>query len=147
MNKDIKGQSLAIFLLIGIFAICAFTYVNPLQKTFASGITIYSPYWVNYEKNLRSPYFESCGIFDSCLSNDNRIFQFLPLITHAEKNDNTYFSPKTTISPPHAEKDDNTYFSPKTTISPPHAEKDDNTYFSPKTTISHPSIPFELPFP
>jgi hypothetical protein len=102
---------------------------------------------MNYEKDLKSPYFESCGIFDSCLSNDIRIFPFLPLTTHAEKDDNTYFSPKTTISSPDAEKDDNTYFSPKTTISSPDAEKDDNTYFSPKTTISAPPIPFELPFP
>jgi hypothetical protein len=121
---------------------------------------------MNYEKDLKSPYFESCGIFDSCLSNEIRIFPFLPLTTHAEKNDNTYFSPKTTISSPDAEKDDNTYFSPKTTISSPDAEKDDNTYFSPKTTISSPDaekddntyfspkttissppIPFELPFP
>ena len=55
---------------------------------------------MNYEKDLKSPYFASCGIFDSCLSNDIRIFPFLPLSTHTQKNNdnNNDISPRNTVS-------------------------------------------------
>ena len=75
---------------------------------------------MNYEKDLKSPYFESCGIFDSCLSNDIRIFPFLPLTTHTQNNDNN------------------------NNISPRNTESFNN--ISPRNTVSS-IIPFELPFP
>ena len=54
---------------------------------------------MNYEKDLKSPYFKSCGIFDSCLSNDIRIFPFLPVATHTQNNDNNNnISPRNTVS-------------------------------------------------
>ena len=70
---------------------------------------------MNYEKDLKSPYFKSCGIFDSCLSkspyfkscgifdsclsNDIRIFPFLPVTTHTQNNDNNNnISPRNTVS-------------------------------------------------
>ncbi|HEY9398433.1 MAG TPA: hypothetical protein VIP29_00900 [Nitrososphaeraceae archaeon] len=92
----------------------------PSQKTFASGITNYSPYWINYEKDLKSPYFKYCGIFDSCLSNDITIFPFFPLTTHPPKDP---FFPLTT-----------------------HPPKNDDDNISPGNTVSS-IIPFQLPFP
>jgi len=99
LNKDKKCHSLVILFLLTIFSITVFTYVVPSQMAFASGITIYSPYWMNYEKDLTSPYFKSCGIFDSCLNNDIRIFPFLPLTIHTQTNDNNNISPRNTVSP------------------------------------------------
>ena len=89
---------------------------------FASGVTIYSPYWMNseerpksayfeycgifdscfrnenYQERPKSAYFEYCGIFDSCLRNDIRIFPSMPLTTHAQKNVISNISPRNTIS-------------------------------------------------
>lgn len=56
---------------------------------------------MNYEKDLLSPYFKSCGIFDSCLSDDIRIFPFLPLTTHTHTQSNHYnnnISPRNTVA-------------------------------------------------
>ena len=74
---------------------------------------------MNYEKDLKSPYFESCGIFDSCLSNDIRIFPFLPLTIHKLNDDDNNISPRNTES---------------------------FNNISPRNTVSS-IIPFELPFP
>jgi hypothetical protein len=93
---------------------------------------MYSPYWINYEKDLKSPYFKYCGIFDSCLSNDIRISPFLPLTTHPPKDP---FFPLTT----HPPKDP---FFPLTT----HPPKNDDDNISPESTVSS-IIPFQLPFP
>ena len=134
MNKDKKCHSLVFLSLLTIFSTTVFTFVLPSQKIFASGITIYSPYWMNYEKDLKSPYFESCGIFDSCLSNDIRIFPFLPLATHTQSNDNNNnISPRNTVS----------------SIIPFHThtqKNDNNNNISPRNTVSS-IIPFQLPFP
>ena len=86
-DKDKKYHSLVIFFLLTIFTITIFTIAMPFQNIFASGITIYSPYWMNYEKDLKSPYFKYCGIFDSCLGNDIRIFPFLPLTSQAQNDE------------------------------------------------------------
>ena len=75
---------------------------------------------MNYEKDLKSPFFKSCGIFDSCLNNDIRIFPFLPLTIHTQSNDNN------------------------NNISPRNTESFNN--ISPRNTVSS-IIPFELPFP
>ena len=89
---------------------------------------------MNYEKDLKSPFFKSCGIFDSCLSNDIRIFPFLPLATHTQSNDNNNnISPRNTVS----------------SIIPFHThtqKNDNNNNISPRNTVSS-IIPFELPFP
>jgi hypothetical protein len=101
------------------------------QRIFASGITIYSPYWINYAKDLNSPYFKYCGIFDSCLSNDIRIIPFFPPTTHPPEDP---FFPLTT----HPPKDP---FFPPTT----HPPKDHNN-INPRNAVSS-VIPFQLPFP
>jgi hypothetical protein len=101
------------------------------QRIFASGITIYSPYWINYAKDLNSPYFKYCGIFDSCLSNDIRIIPFFPPTTNPPKDP---FFPLNT----HPPKDP--FFPP--TTNPP---KDDNN-INPRNPVSS-VIPFQLPFP
>jgi hypothetical protein len=101
------------------------------QKIFASS-TIYSPHWINYANDLKSPYFKYCGIFDSCLSNDIRIFPFFPLTTQPPKDP---FFPLTTQPP----KDP---FFPLTTQPP----KDDDNNINPRNAVSS-IIPFQLPFP
>jgi hypothetical protein len=113
-------HSLVISLLITILTITLFISVQPSQKIFASGITIYSPHWMNYERDLESPYsyFRYCGVFDSCFSNEIRIFPFLPLTTNAQNDESDNIKPRDTIS----------------------------SMIPPRKTVSS-IIPFELPFP
>jgi hypothetical protein len=66
---------------------------------FASGISIYSPFSMNYEEGFKSPYFEFCGIFDSCSRNDIRIFPFMPLTTHAQDSPQNKEDPFKSTSP------------------------------------------------
>ena len=55
---------------------------------------------MNYEEGIKSPYFEYCGIFESCLRNDIRIFPFMPLTTHAQDSaQNNEDQVKSTSSP------------------------------------------------
>jgi hypothetical protein len=89
------------------------------QPSYASGLTIYSPYWIDYEKDIGSPYFKYCGIFDSCFRNEIRIFPFLPLTTSQQD----------------IEVDEDT--SPENIVS---------SILPPKKTVTS-IIPFELPFP
>jgi hypothetical protein len=65
---------------------------------FASGISIYSPFSMNYE-GFKSPYFEYCGIFESCLRNDIKIFPFMPLTTHAQDSAQNNGDPFKSTSP------------------------------------------------
>jgi hypothetical protein len=88
------------------------------QPSYASGLTIYSPYWIDYEKDIGAPYFKYCGIFDSCFRNEIRIFPFLPLTTSQQD----------------IEVDEDTIN--KNIVS---------AILPPKTVTS--IIPFELPFP
>ena len=89
------------------------------QPTYASGITIYSPYWMDYEKDIGTPYFKYCGNFDSCLKNEIRLFPLLPLTTSQQD----------------VEVDEDV--SERNTVS---------SLLPPKKTITS-IIPFELPFP
>ncbi len=113
-------HSLVISLLITILTVTLFISVQPSQKIFASGITIYSPHWMNYERNLESPYsyFRYCGVFDSCFSNEIRIFPFLPLTTNAQNYESNNIKPRDTES----------------------------STIPPRKTVSS-NIPFQLPFP
>jgi hypothetical protein len=113
-------HSLVISLLITILTITLFISVEPFQKIFASGITINSPHWMNYERDLESPYsyFRYCGIFDSCFSNEIRIFPFVPLTTNAQNDESDNIKPRDTES----------------------------SFIPPKKTVSS-IIPFQLPFP
>ena len=115
MKKGKKYHSLIVSSVIAI-SITAFISAQP---SYASGITIYSPYWMDYEKDIGVPYFKYCGIFDSCFRNEIRIFPFLPL----------------TASQQDIEVDE--YASPKNTVS---------SILPPKKTVTS-IIPFELPFP
>ena len=65
--------------------ITVFVSFHSSQMVFASG-SLYSPFWMNYEEGFKSPYFEYCGIFESCLRNDIKIFPFVPLTTHAQES-------------------------------------------------------------
>jgi hypothetical protein len=89
------------------------------QSSYASGTTVYPPYWMDNEKEIGAPYFKYCGIFDSCFRNETRIFSFLPL----------------TINQQDVEADED--INPINTVS---------SILPPKNTISS-IIPFELPFP
>ena len=113
-------HSLVISLLITILTITLFISVQPSQKIFASGITIYSPHWMNYERDLESPYsyFRYCGVFDSCFSNEIRIFPFVPLTTNAQNDETDNIKPRDTES----------------------------SMIPPRKTVSS-IIPFQLPFP
>jgi hypothetical protein len=113
-------HSYVISLFITILTITLFMSVQPSQKIFASGITIYSPHWMNYERDLESPYsyFRYCGIFDSCFSNEIRIFPFLPLTTNAQNGESDNIKPRDTES----------------------------SMIPPSKTVSS-IIPFQLPFP
>lgn len=113
-------HSLVISLLITILIITLFISVEPSQQIFASGITIYSPHWLNYEKDLESQYsyFRYCGIFDSCFSNEIRIFPFVPLTTNAQDDESNNIKPRDTGS----------------------------SMIPPKKAVSS-TIPFQLPFP
>jgi len=66
---------------------------------FASGISIYSPFSMNYKEGFKSPYFEFCGIFESCSRNDIRIFPFMPLTTHAQDSPQNKEDPFKSTSP------------------------------------------------
>ncbi|HJU78253.1 MAG TPA: hypothetical protein VJ599_01660 [Nitrososphaeraceae archaeon] len=115
MNKGKKYHLLVISSVIAI-SITAFISAQP---TYATDITIYSPYWLDYEKHPGASYFKYCGIFDSCFRNEIRLFPFLPLTTsQQEVNMDKDNSPKNIVSP---------ILPPKKTV----------------TSI----IPFELPFP
>ena len=113
-------HSLVISLLITILTITLFISVEPTQKIFASGITINSPHWMNYERDLESPYsyFRYCGIFDSCFSNEIRIFPFVSLTTNAQNDESDNIKPRDT----------------------------EPSMIPPKKTVSS-VIPFQLPFP
>jgi hypothetical protein len=115
LNKGKKYHSLVISSVIAI----SITIFLSAQPAFASGMTIYSPYWSDYEKDSRTSYFKYCGIFDSCFRNEIRLFPFLPLTSNQQE----------------VEIDENT--SPKNVVSPILPLK--------KTVTS--IIPFELPFP
>ena len=116
-------RSLVISLLITVLIITLFISIEPSQQIFASGITIYSPHWLNYEKDLESQYsyFRYCGIFDSCFSNEIRIFPFVPLTTNAQDDESNNIKPRDTESSMIPSK-------------------------PPKKTVSS-IIPFQLPFP
>ncbi|HEX7274159.1 MAG TPA: hypothetical protein VF248_00945 [Nitrososphaeraceae archaeon] len=115
MNKGKKYHLLVISSVIAI-SITAFISAQP---TYASEITIYSPYWLDYEKDSGASYFKYCGIFDSCFRNEIRLFPFLPLTTsQQEVNMDEDISPKNTVS----------------------------SMLPPKKTVTS-IIPFELPFP
>ena len=116
MNKGKKYQLLVISSVIAI-SIIAFISAQP---TYASEITIYSPYWLDYEKDPGASYFKYCGIFDSCFRNEIRLFPFLPLTTSQQQEVNM---------------DEDT--GPKNTVS---------SILPPKKTVTS-IIPFELPFP
>ena len=53
---------------------------------------------MNYE-GFKSPYFEFCGIFESCSRNDIRIFPFMPLTTHAQDSPQNKEDPFKNTSP------------------------------------------------
>ena len=53
---------------------------------------------MNYEKDLKSPYFKYCGIFDSCLRNDIRIFPFLPLTSQVQNDKDNNIVTRNTVS-------------------------------------------------
>jgi hypothetical protein len=95
LNKGKKYHLLVISSVIA-FSITAFI---PAQPTYASEIKIYSPYWLDYEKDTGASYFKYCGIFDSCFRNEIRLFPFLPLTTsQQEVNMDEDISPKNTVS-------------------------------------------------
>jgi hypothetical protein len=122
-------HSLVISLLITILTITLFISVQPSQKISASGITIYSPHWMNYERDLESQYsyFRYCGIFDSCFSNEIRIFPFVPLTTNAQDDESNIKHRDTESS----------------MIPPRNTE---SSMIPPRNTESS-IIPFQLPFP
>ena len=115
MDKGKKYHSLVVSSIIAI----SITMFISAQPTYASGITIYSPYWMDYEKEIGTPYFKYCGIFDSCFKNEIRIFSFLPLTTSQQD----------------VEVDEDT--SAKNTVA---------SILPPKKIVTS-IIPFELPFP
>ncbi|MDW0164314.1 MAG: hypothetical protein QOK65_02880 [Nitrososphaeraceae archaeon] len=98
MNTDRKYHSSAICFLLSILIITVFVSFQSSQMIFASGISIYSPFSMNYE-GFKSPYFEYCGIFESCLRNDIRIFPFMPLTTHAQDSAQNNEDPFKSASP------------------------------------------------
>ena len=83
---------------------------------------------MNYEKDLESPYsyFKYCGIFDSCLNNEIRIFPFLPLTTNPQSDAQS-----------DAQSDESDNINTRNTVS---------SMIPPRKTVS-PNIPFQLPFP
>ena len=80
---------------------------------------------MNYERDLESPYsyFKYCGVFDSCFSNEIRIFPFLPLTNNAQNDESDNIKP------------DN--------IKPIDTE---SSMIPSRKTVSS-IIPFQLPFP
>ena len=80
---------------------------------------------MNYERDLESQYsyFRYCGVFDSCFSNEIRIFPFLPLTTN-ERNDESDNIKSDNIKPRDTE----------------------SSMIPPRKTVSS-IIPFQLPFP
>ncbi|MDW0168200.1 MAG: hypothetical protein QOA19_03235 [Nitrososphaeraceae archaeon] len=98
MNTNRKYHSSAICFLLSILIITVFVSFQSSQMIFASGISIYSPFSMNYE-GFKSPYFEYCGIFESCLRNDIRIFPFMPLTTHAQDSEQNNEDPFKSASP------------------------------------------------
>jgi hypothetical protein len=115
LDKGKKYHSLVVSSIIAI----SITIFISAQSSYASGITIYSPYWMDYEKDIGAPYFKYCGIFDSCFKNEIRLFPFLPLTTSQQE----------------VEIDEDA--SERNTVS---------SILPPKKTITS-IIPFELPFP
>ena len=91
---------------------------------------------MNYERDLESPYsyFRYCGVFDSCFSNEIRIFPFLPLTTNAQNDESDNIKPRDTES---------SMIPPKKTVSSRDTE---SSMIPPKKTVSS-IIPFQLPFP
>jgi hypothetical protein len=119
LNNDKRHHSLLVLFLLTIFTI--FTFAIPSQNVFASWITIYSPYWMNYEKDLKLPYFKYCGgIFDSCFDNDIRIFSFLPLTSKVQNNEDNNIGTK--------------------------VQNNEDNNIGTRNTLSS-TIPFQLPFP
>jgi hypothetical protein len=142
LNKDKRHHSLLVLSLLTIFTV--FTIAIQSQNVFASAITIYSPYWMNYEKDLKLPYFKYCGIFDSCLGNDIRIFPFLPLTSKAQNNeDNNIFTKAqnnedNNIFTKAQNNEDNNIFT--------KAQNNEDNNIGTRNTLSS-TIPFQLPFP
>lgn len=132
MNKDKRYHSLVVFSLLTIFIITVFTIAIPSQNIFASGITIYSPYWMSYEKDLKPPYFKYCGIFDSCVGNDIRIFPFFPLTSQAQNDEDNNIGTK-------AQNDEDNNIGTK-------AQNNEDNNIGTRNTLSS-TIPFQLPFP
>lgn len=54
---------------------------------------------MNYKEGFKSPYFEFCGIFESCSRNDIRIFPFMPLTTNAQDSPQNKEDPFKSTSP------------------------------------------------
>jgi hypothetical protein len=128
LNKYNKCPSLGIFFLTTVFNVIVFTIILPSQNIFASGITIYSPYWMSNEKEIKSPYFRYCEIFGSCLNSDIRIFPFFPLTFQVQDDVDNNIDTRNTL-------DNN--IDTRNTL--------DNNMGT-KNTLSS-IIPFELPFP
>jgi hypothetical protein len=84
---------------------------------------------MNYERDLESQYsyFRYCGIFDSCFSNEIRIFPFVPLTTNAQDDESNIKHRDTESS----------------MIPPRNTE---SSMIPPRNTESS-IIPFQLPFP
>jgi hypothetical protein len=142
LNNDKRHNSLLVLSLLAIFTV--FTIAMPSQSIFASGITIYSPYWMNYEKDLKSPYFKYCGIFDSCFGNDIRIFSFLPLTSKAQNNEDNNIGTKAQNNEDNnigtkAQNNEDNNIGTK-------AQNNEDNNIGTRNTLSS-TIPFQLPFP
>jgi hypothetical protein len=93
-----KGKKYHLLVISSVIAISITAFISA-QPTYASEITIYSPYWLDYEKDPGASYFKYCGIFDSCFRNEIRLFPFLPLTTsQQEVKIDEDISPKNTVS-------------------------------------------------
>jgi hypothetical protein len=142
LNNDKRHHSLLVLSLLTIFTI--FTFAIQSQNVFASGITIYSPYWMNYEKDLKSPYFRYCGIFDSCFGNDIRIFSFLPLTSKAQNYNDNNIGTKAQNNEDNnigtkAQNNEDNNIGTK-------AQNNEDNNIGTRNTLSS-TIPFQLPFP
>ena len=140
MNKCNKCPSLGIFFLTTtVFTVIVFAIILPSQNIFASGITIYSPYWMSNEKEVKSPFFRYCEIFGSCLNSDIRIFPFFPPTSQVQDNnvDNNLGTSNTL---------DNNLGTSNTLDNNLGTKNTLDNNLGTKNTLSS-IIPFELPFP
>jgi len=93
---------------------------------------------MSYEKDLKSPFFKYCGIFDSCLGNEIRIFSFSPLTSQVQNDEDNNIGTRNTVS--------NNIGTRNTVSNNIGTRNTVSNNIGTRNTVSS-IIPFQLPFP